>query len=198
MRIRCPSCGAVAEANRATGNATFPCERCGATLRLRTRPHGNRPCPSCGKRLVPNAVICVHCGHHLRRGGRVQSATATGHAASRSRLPSPFATFIGEWLPGLVRLRVLLWALALAAPAIGLIWGTFVWFLTFQAPAACVLAAAIGLIIYAQAIAWILDGELSLLQDALASFDGVRWVLFGSLLLGSLTALFGLLKARFY
>jgi hypothetical protein len=59
---------------------------------------------------------------------------------------------------------------------------------------ACAIGAG-GLLLIAQAIAMLIDGEATLLHEALVEFDSSRWLLFLFLLCAPLAGFFVLLKS---
>lgn len=197
MHIECPRCGTQIELAEVSRETRVRCPACGAALKVRPSRRAADACPSCGQAMSPGGVVCVHCGYDLRRGGRVPAAApqAEDGGARARRAHGALITFVGEWLPGLLRPGVLLGVVVLGAAGVGVI-VLGLYLLALGTWIGCALVGAVGLVVYAQAVAWLLDGDFTLLHDALAGLDGARWALFFSLLLLPFTVLFGLLKSR--
>jgi len=58
----------------------------------------------------------------------------------------------------------------------------------------CFAVGGIGVVVYAQAVAWLLDGELCWLVEALTNLEGPRWALFFALLLFPFVSIFLLIR----
>jgi hypothetical protein len=126
-------------------------------------------CPACNVTWPPETVICVKCGLNLRTGARVWAPPPEPEVEPESAVERFATTF-----PGLFRPRTLIASIVAAGLAIVcevlcvimLTWGVFI---------SAVSVGALGLVLYAQAVAWILAGELQLLLNAMVEFDGRRW-----------------------
>jgi len=174
-----------------------PCAACGAVLRVKPREQAAKACPVCGRELAAGAVLCVGCGFDVKTGAIVGTSVEAGEAPSalwgeeqdeeedEDEVP-PCASarllgFIGEWMPGLLRPLVIILSGVVGLVGLGLmVFGLGLFGL--GAVFAALATMAIGLIVYAQAVAWLLDGELCWLAEALTNLEGGRWGLFFALL----------------
>jgi len=137
-----------------------------------------RRCWRCGTEYAADTVICVRCGIDLRTGETVGT-----DADEEEKAPAPMRAllFIGELVPGLFRPVLLIVALLTAGVGLGVMWFSLLFLSWGGVLTACAVGAG-GLIIYAQAVALVLNGSFCLLHEALAELDGRRWLLFFLLL----------------
>lgn len=132
-------------------------------------------CPECGQHYGPETLFCVSCGIHLLTGERIAREGAD-EPAEEPALDPLWARALGL-VPGLFSARVLVYSgisltLALVCAVLCL------FFAGIGAIMIAASAGAAGMILYAQAVAMILTGEVQLLSTALADFDGTRWSAF--------------------
>jgi hypothetical protein len=133
-------------------------------------------CPSCGESISPNTVICLSCGTNLKTGEKLHTETSGEPEVEEEAPPTGrerFLVMLGEWFPGLFRVRVVVAAvvvglLGLATMAYGMV------LFTLGSVLAPLLVGTGGAVIYAQGIVWIFDGEICLLNEALTNLDGNR------------------------
>ncbi len=137
-----------------------------------------RRCWRCGTEYGPDTVICVRCGIDLLTGEEIH---ADADEQERPAAPMRALLFVGELVPGLFRPALLIVSLLTACVGLAVMRFALL-FLEWGAVLAVCAIGAGGLIIYAQAIALILNGSFCLLHDALAELDGKRWMLFFLLL----------------
>ena len=140
--------------------------------------------------MTSDAVICLQCGLNRETGERAQTQVQTQPA---QETPAPVeeeedeeeelttadrvTVVIGEWAPGLFKPKVLIASTIVTLIGFALMWLTL--YLIQQGTGmVAIMFAGFGLMVYSQALAWLLTGELQLLTDALADFDAYRWVLF--------------------
>jgi len=136
-------------------------------------------CPFCGTVYDEPFAICVHCGMD-RRTGRMHEPTRVEEDDEESKPPKSLrvAAWIAEYFPGLFRPLVLISAIILAAAGLAItVFGLVLTFGLFVIITG-IIATILGSMIYAQAVAWILWGELGMLTDQLTEFDETRWALF--------------------
>lgn len=136
---------------------------------------GRKYCARCGRRLDPGAVGCAGCEE------------TEYEAEEGDDSPGFLLTLLGEYLPGLFSVKVLICAIVCFVVALGLL-GMTVFFAMLGALFVTLMAGAIALIVYASAISWILSGQVSLLTDSLMELDGRRWLLFFGLVFGPIIA----------
>ncbi len=153
-------------------------------------------CPECGSEYDTNVVICVRCGIDLRTGRALQMdsdppAGETSSGEKRHCLAMRALVFVGNLLPGMFRPGILVVSTLMVAAALVVFYFSMV-FLLLGGVFTAVAMAAGGLILYGQAIAWMLTGGFGLLHEALADLDGSQWLMFFVLLLLPLVAVIGL------
>ncbi|MFH1732432.1 MAG: hypothetical protein ABIF82_12390 [Planctomycetota bacterium] len=131
-------------------------------------------CPKCGTDYPSATVICIHCGVDLRTGSELETEAdpVRGPSAGMRALQ-----FVGDLMPGLFRPVLLIVALLVAIAGFAIMsLGLAIFFMGAVFGAVAIMAA--GLIVYAQAIGWVLTGSFSLLSECLAELDGNQWTLF--------------------
>jgi hypothetical protein len=142
-----------------------------------------------------DGVVCVNCGFNAATGERVSTSTESGEREDeRPAAPLRAFLFVANLLPGLFRIKVLILSVVVGVAGWGVL-GLALFFMQLGTWISAFAIGAVGVIIYAQAIAWLVDGELSLLSNALTEFDGIRWAIFFTLLAAPLVAFFLLLRA---
>ena len=86
MRLTCPSCAKLLEADDALVGRAVRCPACGEVIALPAARTEGPPaaseaptsaCPNCGRDMGPRAVICVMCGYDTRTGEVINAAAAT-------------------------------------------------------------------------------------------------------------------------
>jgi len=181
MDIGCPNCK---QHFRVPDSAAGRKARCGACKAVFIVPQSNpatRACPGCGAALVADAIICHRCGMNLRTGQESMqdegAREADADEEEEPSLPIRFIVFIGEWVPGLFRLKPLIGAIILA-PIGFAIMGMAAFFAAIGVIFAAFSIGAMGVLAYGQALAMIISGETSLLNDSLADFRSNQWLLF--------------------
>ena len=159
-------------------------------------------CPSCGLPYEASAKICVRCGIDLRTGKPLQTRLGGIEPDEGDEDDGPveytawekFVLTVGAFVPGVFRPMVLIVSILATVVALGLGWYAWVLFsfgMGFFAPIAL---GGVALIIYAQAVAWILIGRFELLHEALAEFEGRAWTVFSILVWGPFVAMFAIAK----
>jgi len=172
------------------------CPSCAAQLEVRAPDGPVRVCPACGEAAAPGAVICVHCGLNLRTGTPTHTALEDAAEPEEERppsLPVRAVMLVGEWTPGLLRPVVLLLSVVVGLLGLGIL-AFGIGLLGMGAVISCFAVGAAGVIVYAHAAAWIVDGEVSLLSEALTNFEGGRWLVFFVLLALPFVSVFLLVK----
>ncbi len=158
-----------------------------------------RTCRMCGRAFPPEVVICIDCGVDLRTGRILETTIGVEEEEEPVRAPDPAAQLLPPWMlavgricPGFFSPFTLVMAVVafVAAIAIGLL-GLFV--LSLGALMAAISIGAVAFLSYAQSLAFLLGGDVRLLQNVLADLDGPRWgvfvlLTFGPLLVGFMIA----------
>ncbi|NQT89059.1 hypothetical protein HQ560_19980 [bacterium] len=135
-------------------------------------------CPSCHSSVSPNTVICLACGHNLKTGETLHTATTAepDDAVEEESPPTGkerFLMILGEWAPGLFRAKVVVAAALVALLGLAvMVFGAVLF--AMGSVLAPMLVATGGAIVYTQGVVWIFDGEICLLNEALTNMDGKR------------------------
>ena len=143
-------------------------------------------CPHCGTVYPSETVICVKCGVDLRTGEELQT-----EAETEAGQPTAVRVllFLANLVPGIVRPMLLITSLLVAVIGLGImILGLHIFSMGAVMAAVAILAA--GLIVYAQAIAWVLFGRFALLVECLAELDSNQWLVFFFILFAPIAAFF--------
>jgi hypothetical protein len=156
-----------------------------------------RRCWKCGTVYSLGETVCPRCGIDLQSGKKVQPGTlpetppVEDPATARERWIARLMSVLpGLLRPGLLALSLLTALLGFAVLGLGFA-------LLMLAPVSAVGIAGVGLALYAQAVAWMVLGDLQLLSSALAEFDGRRWTVFWTILCASAAAAFGVARILF-
>jgi hypothetical protein len=115
-----------------------------------------------------------------RATGRMAEPTVVVEDEDEAEQPSRrlrFVMWTAEYLPGLYRPLVLIAAIMLAIVGLGITLMGVVLLVGFFVIFSSICIIAVGSLAYAQAVAWVLWGELGFLPDQLTEFDEVRWTL---------------------
>lgn len=151
-----------------------------------------KKCPECGAYCESDAVICVRCGINLKTGMKmapVSTFDIEGELTSGERA----LVWLHDWVPGLLRPLVLIISIVTGAAGLGIM-ALSLFLLGLGAAISAFTVGAVGLIVWAQGIGWIMNGEFWLLTDILVEFDGKRWTVFFVLVIMPLVVAFGLAK----
>lgn len=162
---------------------------------------GQIHCKSCGTPYDASARICVRCGIDLRTGKPLRTSIGAPVPDADDEDDGPvtytawekFQMAVGAFVPGLFRPMLLIVSLLVVCVAMVGGWFCLV-LLGFGTLFPAVAVGAVALIVYAQAVAWILIGRFELLHDALAEFDGRAWTLFAIIVWGPFFVVLALAK----
>ena len=181
MDIRCPNCRRTFAGPDHLAGKKARCGACKTVFVVPEHAQAGRTCPQCGAPLTAQAILCPRCGMNLETGQAGRRHWEDEHLdVVEEEAPSSAmraVIFVGEWLPGLFRPRVLILSVFCAVMGFAVL-GVCVFFLALGAVLAAFPVGALGLILHAQAVAMLLTGEITMLQEALAELDFNRWLLF--------------------
>lgn len=154
-------------------------------------------CPRCGQWYARTTRVCVPCGVDLQTGKpiavRVDRDTEDDDADEGRPNPLRVAgAFTLACLPGLRRPTVMAMSLIVTAVGVSLVLAGLIMLLSFFVLLSGMMMAGLGVLCYAQAVAWMIRGELALLNDCLVDFDGAQWNIFTLALLTPLAVIVGL------
>ena len=196
MTLRCPRCQAEITVGDETRPHQLICSSCGAELAWRPKASESTRCPACGTVAPPGAVICVECGLNLKTGTptRISPDDEQPDEEAPPSAPMRALMFVAEWMPGLLRPLVLVASIVASLLGLGLLIFGLALFFSGIGILAGMAAGGVGVIVFAQGIAWLIDGSLVWLTDALVEFDGPRWGIFFVLLATPFVALFLLIR----
>jgi hypothetical protein len=147
-------------------------------------------CSRCNRELDPDAAICVHCGIHQKSGRnystRIEDPEGDDDGPS---MPPLIIQILAENVPGLFRPWIMLMSL-MAAIFAAAVAGLCVFIVMIGAILVAFPIGSVAIIMWAQAIGWMLTGETAMLVNCLIEFNNVRWLLFFSLLFSPLGILY--------
>ena len=157
-------------------------------------------CPRCGVVYETSVTVCVHCGINLATGQKLDQQVEILQEEDREQPPRPhglklLARYIPALLPGLFRPKVLIISmLMLLSGLLMIILGVALALsmIFFEG----MIIASVGVLAYAQTMAWLIAGELKMLPDALTDFDGAQWNMFTGAILIPIIAMFILIANR--
>lgn len=134
-------------------------------------------CPFCGAEYERPFVVCTQCGMN-RQTGRMPEPTIVEEDDEQEKPSRAMRAVMwaAEYLPGFFRPLVLIAAIVLGIVGLGIVLMGVV-LLMMPALVAAFCCMAVGSLAYAQAVAWVLWGELGFLPDQLTDFDEIRWTL---------------------
>jgi hypothetical protein len=135
-----------------------------------------------------DAVVCIRCGTNLKTGMPMQPVAemdVEGELTAGERV----LMWFGDWFPGLLRPLILLAALVTAVAGFFVI-GLSLFILSLGGAISAFAIGAAGLVLWAQAVGWVMFGEWALLSEILAEFDGRRWTVFIVIVMLPITAAF--------
>lgn len=135
-------------------------------------------CPFCGAEYQQPFVVCTQCGMD-RTTGRMHEPTVIEEDDEEERGASLWlrsAAWVAEYLPGFFRPLVLIAAIILGIVGLGITLAG-VALLMMGVLLSSMAIMAVGSLAYAQALAWVLWGEVGFLPDQLTEFDEMRWTL---------------------
>ncbi|MCW8132153.1 MAG: hypothetical protein KIS92_17535 [Planctomycetota bacterium] len=131
-----------------------------------------RHCWKCHADYPAETVVCVRCGVNL-----VTGADLAPKEDAEDPGPRGLVEHIADLTPGLLRPVVWIPALLLALGGWGVI-GLGVVLAQSGAVLSGLPVAALGLILYAQSVVWMITGQFWLLHSALVEFQGRHWTIF--------------------
>jgi len=193
MRVHCPSCRAALDVRDAAMDRMVECPACGASFPALAGPPLVLSCPRCSARVERNDKFCSRCGLRMDSAGGPAPHETDG--ADEPGLLFHLVESLAALIPGLFRPWVLLAIVLLTLLAIGVIlFSVFV--ITLGALIEGFFVAGFGLMIYGQAMALLVYGEMGLLHDILADLDARRVWLWLVLTLAPVAGFLLLLRIR--
>jgi len=145
-------------------------------------------CPSCGASVSAHARICVHCGYNLATGQRHGVMVESDDDEPDLTPPPPprwvqYLNLLGELFPGFARPFLAIFAMVIAGLGVCIIVFGMMMLLMFHVFITAYFMCAMGVLIWAQAMGWLMTGEWYMLQDCLVEFEGPRMTVFVLLVL---------------
>ena len=187
IEFACPSCGHRIRADRRRLGCQGRCPACRILtvvpdpepeIELVEEAQEPTVCPGCRKTYGSDVLICTRCGIHLLTGERLDAEAGSGEVeAPPEEEPIPWQAFPRAAFPGLWIGRTLAGSLVLLGGSLFLMGACF-FFLVLGVLFVAVAAGAVGIILYAQSIAWLMSGELTTLTNVLADFNETQWTVF--------------------
>lgn len=157
----------------------------------------SRICPQCKTEYDDTVRICIDCGIDMETGRALatsvnasETVAEPGPEAVPPRPePSPLLLFAGSTMPGCFSPFVIV--LSILSVVFGLVVAYFAFIVfAFGALFAAVCMGAVALVVYAQAVSWILVGRVQLIHDALMELDNRRWLIFFLVVFGPFVFIF--------
>jgi hypothetical protein len=146
-------------------------------------------CPRCGSKCDLGQARCPRCGGYL--GARRRAPVPAVPPEPEAGVPAALrpVLWLLELFPGFVRPKVVVLSVVALPVAAGLVLlGVAVF--SLGAVFSGMAIAAFGMVIYWTAVAWLMHGEVCMPAEALAEFDGTKWMIFLLLGFAPLSALF--------
>ena len=153
-------------------------------------------CRHCGATCDAGEPRCPSCGGYL--GARPPTPLPVAPSEPEEpEIPAGLAPVLWllEMFPGLVSPKVLVMSIAALPLAAGLLWLALL-LVGFGAILPGMAIGAFALVVYWTAVAWLLHGELCMPADAVAEFDGTKWMVFLLIAFAPMSAFFWYLGAR--
>lgn len=149
-----------------------------------------RLCPRCGIECEAGLPTCPECGGYLgvRRKERVYVPAEKPPPEDTFGLPRPLYWFLSMF-PGLASPTVIIVSAVMMVAAVMIVLLALMIF-SLGAMVAAMMIGGVGLMCYWAAIAWLLNGHVCMLTDALVDFDGRQWTVFWLFTLLPLSLLF--------
>ncbi len=158
-----------------------------------------RTCPECHRSYSDDVKLCPPCGIDLLTGRHLSTRIATPMIASRDEEAGPkpwwyFLAYIPAMFPGLK--KPVVWVVSFLFTVVALVlMGLGLGLALAGAVLGGGMVCGMGLLAYAQALAWMIVGEMKMLPELLMDFDSVRWGCFFLILILTFFGLVTLMKA---
>lgn len=146
-------------------------------------------CPRCGVECDAGEPRCLSCGGYLGARRRPSVVEQPPEPEPEVSGAMGFALRFLEMFPGFVQPKVLALSLAALPVAAGLLYLALV-MAGFGALFTAIAIGAFAAVVYWTALAWMLHGELCMPSEALAEFDGTKWMVFLLLAFAPVSAFF--------
>lgn len=159
-------------------------------------------CPQCETEYEEEVCICVPCGIDLRTGqslvtevreqdeeGPDEEPERETEEPEEEELWLRMARTIGQFVPGLFRPIVVACVLGVALLDCVIVYFAMLVF-ALGAMFAGITMASVALVLYAQAVAWLLTARVELLTDALCEMDQLHIMMFLVAVFGPFMVLF--------
>jgi len=170
------------------------CPACRKAFTVPAPARPRRRCPRCSAIVASDAALCLRCGLSLSDAGA--GPRPPGPPVEEAEEPGPVLRFL-EWLaalvPGLFRPWILLAVVVLILLASGVMFFAL-FIIGLGALIEGFLIAGFGLMIYGEAMAVLVYGEMGFLHDILADIDARRLWLWFALVLAPVAAYFLFLR----
>ena len=149
-----------------------------------------RHCWRCRTHYPADTLVCVRCGVNLLTGEDIAKPDESAEVPLTGA--AKLHALAADLMPGLLRPRIWAPVIALFAVAVGV--ALLGWNFMMGAPLSAISIMAVGFILYAQAVVWLMTGQFWLLHAALAEFQSRHWPIFLLLTFGPGVILLTLVK----
>ena len=190
INTNCPICNKINSFSHDKWGQMVACPDCGNLFVLKNATPVSVKCLECETQIQPGVRICVECGYSFDTGEKVKEHIEVyGEDFSA---PIKALNLFVDLFPGLFRISTFVGAFFAFVLAIAMFYFSFV-ILLLGAVMSFLLLSVGALYVYAHGVAFILTGEVQMLQTAYAEMTGNKWSLFLSLIIAPPVLIFGLL-----
>ena len=175
FQTNCPICNNVNAFALDNFGKMIACPTCGNLFVFKNRQPVSILCPSCQEEVMPGNVICLECGYSFETGEKVKE-----HIEVYGENFSTFMRLLNvivDFFPGLFKISTLITAFLALVVSIAMVYFSFV-LLALGAAITFFFFSICALYVYANGVAFILTGEVQMLQSAYPEMTGNKWSLF--------------------
>lgn len=175
FQTNCPICNNINAFSLDKFGKMITCPDCGNLFVFKNRQPVAILCPFCQKNVMPGSRICLECGYSFDTGEKVKE-----HIEVYGEDFSPFMRFLNfivDFFPGLFKISTLVTAFLALIVSVAMVYFSFV-LLALGAAITFFFFSICALYVYANGVAFILTGELQMLQSAYSEMTGNKWSLF--------------------
>ena len=194
IKTNCPICNKINSFSQDKWGQMVPCPDCGNLFVLKNINPVAVKCHDCENQVQPGVRICVECGYSFDTGEKVKEHIEVyGEDFS---VPRKVLNNFVDLFPGLFRISTLIGAFLTVVISIAMFFFSFA-LLALGAVMTFLLLSVGALYVYAQGVAFILTGEIQMLQFAYAEMTGNKWTLFLALVITPPVLIFVLIYTVF-
>lgn len=190
IKTNCPICNKINSFPHNKWGQMVSCPDCGNLFVLKNANPVAVKCLDCENQIQPGVRICVECGYSFDTGEKVKEHIEV-YGEDFSAPVKVLNCFV-DFFPGLFRISTLVGAFSAVILSLVMMYFSFV-FLVLGVVMTFVLFSIGALYVYAHGVAFILTGEIQMLQSAYMEMNGNKWSLFLALIIMPPVSIFVLL-----